>query len=219
MTLLDFARGPALSFAYAVFVFGVTWRLVSLLLLPRNKELSQARPGAPSAFSAAVSGFVRHLWPQKTYLRGTLFATVNGYVFHIGLAIIVLGLAQHILVIQGLFGLNWPNLPSSLISVVAVITLVSLVAALVRRLTNPVLRLISTGNDYFSWFVTILPVITGLLAVSHLGAPYETLLAIHILSIALLLIAFPFGKLMHAFLVFLTRTGTGIFYARRGAEI
>ncbi len=219
MTLLDFARGPALEGAFAIFAFGVAWRLVSLLLLPRSRELSLPRPGALSAFSAAISGFTRHLWPQKAYLRGTLLATLNGYVFHIGLAIIVLGLAQHILVIQGLFGISWPNLPTSLISVVSVITLASLFVALVRRLTSPVLRLISTSTDYVSWFVTILPVITGLLAVSHLGAPYETLLAIHILSVALLLIVFPFGKLMHAFLVFLTRTGTGIFYARRGAEI
>ena len=219
MTLLDFARGPALSFAYGVFAFGVTWRLVSLLLLPRSKDLSQARPGAPSVFSAGASGFLRHMWPQQAYMRSTLLATLNGYVFHLGLAIIVLGLAQHILVLQGLFGLSWPNLPTSLISVVAVITLASLMVALVRRLTSPVMRLISTGNDYIAWFVTILPVITGLLAVSHLGAPYETLLAIHILSIALLLIVFPFGKLMHSFLVFLTRAGTGIFYARRGAEI
>ena len=60
------------------------------------------------------------------------------------------------------------------------------------------LRLISTGNDYFTWLITTLPVLTGLLAVSHLGARYETLLAIHLLSIAALLIWFPFGKLMHA---------------------
>ena len=56
------------------------------------------------------------------------------------------------------------------------------------------------------------------MAVSHLWAPYETLLAIHILSVALFLIWFPFGKLMHAFLVFLTRSETGVFYSRRGSR-
>ena len=38
-------------------------------------------------------------------------------------------------------------------------------------------RLISTMNDYFSWLVTVLPVLTGLLAVNHIGARYETLLS------------------------------------------
>ncbi len=219
MTLLDFARGPALEFALAIFVLGVSWRLLSLLLLPWARDKSVPRADAPSPLMGAAKGFARHLWPPKAFIKSSLFATVNGYVFHIGLAIIVFGMAQHILFLQGLFGLSWPNLPSGIITVAAIITLASLLAALVRRLTSPVLRLISTANDYFSWFVTILPVVTGLVAVSHLWAPYETLLAVHILSVALLLVWFPFGKLMHAFLVFLTRSETGIFYSRRGAEI
>ncbi len=219
MTLLEFARGPALEIAFAVFVFGVLWRLLSLLLLPWGRDRSVARPDAPSTIVAAAGGFVRHMWPPKAFVRASLFSTLNGYVFHIGLAIVVFGLAQHILVLRGLFGVGWPNLPSGIITVASVVTLASLTAALVRRMTDPVLRLLSTFNDYFSWLVTILPVVTGLVAASHLWARYETLLAIHILSVALLLIWFPFGKLMHAFLVFLTRSETGIFYSRRGVEI
>lgn len=219
MTLLDFARGPALEFAFAVFLFGVLWRFLSLLLLPWARDKSVARPGAPANIASAANGFIRHLWPAKAYARSSLFATINGYVFHIGLAIIVFGLAQHILVWRGLFGVSWPNLPSGVISVVAVITLASLFAALARRLTNPVTRLISTVNDYWSWFVTTLPVVTGLVAVSHLWIDYETLLAVHMLSVALFLIWFPFGKLMHAFLVFLTRSETGVLYGRRGVRI
>lgn len=219
MTLLDFARGPALQIAFAVFVFGVLWRLLSLLLLPWAREKSVARPGAPSRVAAAAGSFLRHMWPARAYARTSLFAVLNGYVFHIGLAIIVFGLAQHILFLRGLFGVGWPSLPTSVVSVVAVITLASLVAALARRLASPVMRLISTSNDYLSWLVTVLPVATGLLAVSHLWLPYETLLAVHLLSVAAFLIWFPFGKLMHAFLVFLTRSETGVFYSRRGVEI
>lgn len=147
------------------------------------------------------------------------FAAWNGHVFHLGLAIIVLGFTQHILVIEGLFGLSWAGLPTGVVTLVAVITLASLIAALIRRLTSPVLRLISTADDWFSWLITVLPVITGLLAVAHLGARYETLLALHILSVAALLIWFPFGKLFHAVLVWITRGQTGAFYRRRGVKI
>ncbi len=219
MSLLDFARGPAIEIALAIFVAGVAWRLLSLLLLPWAKDRSVRRAGAPYAVVGAVSGFLRHSWPPRAYLRASLFSTANGYVFHLGLAIIVFGLAQHILFLRGLFGVAWPNLPTGVISVVSVITLASLLAALGRRMTNPVLKLLSTFNDHFSWFATFLPVLTGVIAVNHLWAPYETLLAAHILSVCLLLIWFPFGKLMHAFLVFLTRSETGIFYSRRGVEI
>jgi nitrate reductase gamma subunit len=219
MSLLEFARGPALEFAFAVFVFGLLWRFLSLLLLPWAKDRSARRPGAPSAVVGVTKGFVRHMFPPKAYMRASLFSTVNGYVFHTGLAIIVFGLAQHILFLHGLLGVSWPALPSGVIAGVSVVTLASLVAALVRRLTNPVLKLLSTFNDYFSWFVTALPVATGIIAVNHLWAPYETLLAVHILSVALFLVWFPFGKLMHAFLVFLTRSQTQLLYGRRGVEI
>lgn len=219
MSLLDFARGPAIEIALSIFVAGVLWRLLSLLLLPWANDRSEPRSDAPNAVIGAAGAFVRHLWPPKTYPRSSLFSTLNSYVFHVGLAIVVFGLAQHILFLRGLFGVAWPNLPTGVISVVSVITLASLLAALGRRMTSPVLKLISTFNDYFSWLITFLPVLTGVIAVSHLWAPYETLLAIHILSVCLFLIWFPFGKLMHAFLVFLTRSETGIFYSRRGVEI
>jgi len=32
---------------------------------------------------------------------------------------------------------------------------------LIARLTNPVLKLLSNFDDYFSWFVTVLPMITA----------------------------------------------------------
>lgn len=219
MTVLDFARGPALNIAFSIFAFGVMWRFLSLLLLPWAKDRSVSRIGAPSAVAGAARAFLRYMWPAKPYFRSTLFATLNGYTFHIGLAIIVFGFAQHILFLHGLFGVTWPHLPGGVITVVSVITLASLIAALVRRLTSPVLKLLSTFNDYFSWFITVLPIVTGLVAVNHLWAPYETLLGIHILTVALFLIWFPFGKLMHAFLVFLTRSETGISYSRRGVDI
>ena len=219
MTLLDFARGPALAASFAIFTFGVGWRLLFLVLLPWSRDRSPARASAPSALVGVLRGFARHLWPRNTFAGSARFTTVNGYVMHLGLAIAFFAFAPHILFLRSVFGVHWPNLPSGLISVASVVTLVSLVLALGHRLGSPVLRLISTVNDYFSWFVTALPVVTGLIAVSHLWAPYETLLAVHLLSVALLLIWFPFGKLMHAFLVFVTRSETALHYSRRGTVL
>lgn len=219
MDMLDFARGPALHFALVVFAFGVTWRLASLLLLPRMLDRSKAREGAPPAYIASGREIIRRMWPQAEFAQATRFSTINGYIFHIGLAIIVFGGTPHILFLRDLIGLSWPGLPTNIINGVSVITAMSLVLALARRLTDPVLRLISTGNDYMSWLMTFLPVATGLVAISHIGARYETLLAIHLLAVAAFLIWFPFGKLMHAFLVFVSRGTTGAHLAHRGAQL
>jgi len=217
MTLLEFARGPALNVSLAIFVFGVVFRLVWLAFLPRAVDRSVAREG--SALANAFTGFIAHMWPAKEYRSATMFSTVAGYVFHFGLAIIILFYTQHLLFIEDLIGFKWAGLPTGIITIVSVITLATLLAMLVRRLTNPVLKKISTFTDYWSWFVTTLPVATGLLAMSHMFARYETLLAVHILSVCLLLVSFPFGKLMHAFLVFATRFQTTYFYSRRGSHV
>ena len=217
--LLDLARGPLLTASMTIFLIGVVWRLVTLLMLPHVQIPSPARPGAPAPVLAATGEFFRRMMVNKNYASRTVFAVVNGWAFHIGLLIIVVGLAAHIAFIKQLFGISWPNLPSNFVFLVSVITLASLLAALVHRLTSPVLRLISTAGDYFAWLVTAAPVVTGLMATMHLGMRYETLLAIHILSICVFLVWFPFGKLMHAFLVFVTRSETGMQTARRGVKM
>jgi len=219
MELLEFARGPVLTFAITVFIAGLTYRVFSLFLMWRTKDSSAGRSRQRSAFMSAIREIIRRLWPQATYKQRTMFELVNGYVFHIGLAIIVFLLAPHIVFIKDLVGLSWPALPNNVIYAVSIITIVSLIAALVMRIGNPPQRLISTFDDWFSWTVTFLPVVTGVIATSHLGARYETLLAIHILSVALLLIWIPFGKLMHFFLVFVTRSQTGAHLSHRGAQL
>jgi nitrate reductase gamma subunit len=219
MTLLDFARGPALQIALAVFVFGVCYRLFSLFLMWRTHDSSAGSSRQRPVVLAAGREIIRRLWPQSAYKNRTMFALVNGYVFHIGLAIVVFALVPHILFIKSLFGISWPGLPNSVIYAVAVITVASMIAALVMRLANPAQRIISTFDDYFSWFVTFFPLITGLVATSHIGARYETLLAIHLLSVALLLIWLPFGKLMHVAWVFITRSQTGVQLSHRGAQL
>ena len=92
-----------------------------------------------------------------------------------------------------------PALPSGVIDAVGAITILSLIAALVFRLNNKVMRFLSTGGDYVAWAVTLLPVLTGYLAYNHLLLPYTTMLAVHLLSVELLMVVAPFGKLTHMF--------------------
>jgi nitrate reductase gamma subunit len=219
MELLEFARGPALTTSLAVFAFGVAWRLTALLLLPWTKDFSKPRPGAPSLAMAALEGVVSKMWPHRAFWDAALFPIVNGYVFHLGLAIVVFAFAPHILFIKAVFGVSWPALPNTVIFAVGVVTAASLIGGVVHRVASPVQRLISRADDYVSWLLTLLPVLTGLAASSAIGARYETLLAIHILSICLFFIWFPFGKLMHAILFIFSRAATGIRFRHRGAGL
>lgn len=217
MALLEFARAEGLQIAATVFSVGLAWRLVHLFLTARKSDLSAARQGGAIAggLRTIFSRFVHH----EPFRERTRNGTIIAYTFHIGLAVIVLGGAPHILFIESLTGLHWAPLPTLLIHVTAAITLAALLAAIVRRFNHPVLRMLSNFDDYFSWLVTTLPVLTGLLAVAHIGPRYETMLALHILSFEAFLVWFPFGKLMHSVIVFGSRYTTGFTFTRRGARV
>jgi nitrate reductase gamma subunit len=217
MELLEFARGEGLQIAVSVFAAGLVWRLLHLYLTMRKTDLSEARQGGEKAggIRTIFSRFVHH----EPFRERTRNGTIIAYTFHIGLAIIVFGGAPHILFIESFSGLSWTPLPNVVIHVTAAITLAALIAAIFRRVLHPVLSMLSNFDDYFSWFITTLPVVTGLMAVAHFGGRYETLLAVHILSFEAFLIWFPFGKLMHSFIVFGARYTTGVTFTRRGARV
>ena len=217
MDLLGFARGPALKVAIAIFCLGVAWRIVGFGLLRIRRDLN--KPRAPIA-KYLVGGLVAvgsRSWSHREFIGRTGAGEALGYSYHLGLFAVVLLFGPHIAFLGSLFGITWPGLPSSLITVISVLTLTLFVAVLFRRVTNPVMRMLSNFDDYFSWLVTMLVLVTGLAATAHFGAAYQTLLALHILSVDLLLVWFPFGKLMHAFYIFPSRALNGAILARKGA--
>jgi nitrate reductase gamma subunit len=217
MDLLAFARGPALKVALAIFCLGITWRIVAFALLRIRRDFN--RPRAP-VFKYLVSGLLttatRSL-PHREFIARTGAGEALGYSYHMGLFALVLLFTPHIILIGSLIGFTWPGLPSSLITIISVLTLTLFLAVLFRRVTSPVMRMLSNFDDYFSWFVTMLVIVTGLAATAHVGAPYQTLLGIHILSFDALMIWFPFGKLMHAFYIMPSRAINGALLARKGA--
>ena len=224
MDLLAFARGPALVASVTVLVAGSLWRILWIFRHPASKDWSEPRSTATLA-GAARTIFTRML-PRRELHSGTRIAALNGYGYHIGLAIIVFGYLPHIAFVKRVLGIAWPALPNWVAYVAAGLAIISLLLALMLRLSDPVLNLLSNFDDYFSWFVTMLPLVTGMVALGALGGHYPpenasdegTAAAIHLLSFELLLIWLPFGKLSHAFLVFFSRAMTGAQFARRGAR-
>lgn len=216
MTLLDFARGPALQWSLIIFLVGVMWRLVGSLFYMARRDL--ARPRHEGSIRDGLGTIATRSLPAPQFEKRIRFQHYSGYAWHVGLFICVLFFAPHILFFESVLGFGWPNLPNGIILVTAAITLALLIALLIRRATNPVLRIISNADDYISMAVVILPLLTGILAFAHIGARYETMLALHFLSVESLFIWFPFGKLMHTALVLPSRFQAGAMYGRRGVK-
>lgn len=214
MALLEFARGPALAFSLAVFALGLAWRIFGIFRRPVRTDYSVPRR------SDAVAGgmraiFAKMLPPKGVKVRGAAMA--NAYAYHLGLALVVFAYAPHIAFIARHTGIAWPALPDPVAYVAAAVAIVGLLIALLTRLTDPVLRLLSGFDDYFSWFVTMAPLATGMALLPMPAQPVP--LAIHLLSLELLLLWLPFGKLAHAALVFVSRYRTGSDFTRKGAAV
>lgn len=218
MTVLEFARSVALPWSVFILITGTLWRLFGIILLKHKTDFSQPRKGVHMQVAGSISAFFKGFVPKKEFWSSTLYTTVLGYVFHIGLAITVFGFGPHMRFVNEYTGLYWPGLPTHLVNLVGVVTIAALVALLLVRLRSPVLRKISNFDDYFSWAVTVLPVLTGIITTGHFFQPYEFWLGVHILTVALLFAYLPFGKLGHTFLVFLSRGTTGYLFARRGVK-
>jgi nitrate reductase gamma subunit len=217
MDLLEFARGPALKVALVVFFVGVMWRIVNIFLLRHRGNFNEPRNGFAKAVLGGIKVVASRSWPHPEFIPRTGAGEALGYSYHIGLFIVILAFGPHITFFGSFIGLRWPNLPSGVITIISVLTFTLLLAVLFRRVTNRVLRMLSNFDDYFSWFVTTLVIVTGLIATAHFGGPYQTLLGLHILSFDLLLVWFPFGKLMHSFYIFPSRCVNGALLSRKGA--
>ncbi len=212
---LIWTRGSGFNIAVSIFIIGVLIRILEIVLLGRKQDYSEPRgtewgPGFKNILSRSLV--------DKGTLRRSPFVVVVGYIWHIGFFVCLLLFVPHIELLHATLGIKWPGLPNPLVDSAAAVTMFAMLAMLIHRLTHPVMKFLSTYEDYLVWLVTFLPLLTGYIAYHRMINPYPAALGLHILSVELLLVVFPFTKLMHAFSLFLARWYTGAMMGRKGIE-
>lgn len=213
--LLSWVRGTGLQLSVAVFVLGMSYRMLHLAMLGRKKNLAAAR-------GSEWGPGLRTIWRRSFFLpeltaRGK-FTVVSGYAFHLGFFITLLFLSQHIALFRSLFGFGWPALPRGVIDITAIVGIAGMIALLVHRMIDPVKRLLSTFQDYFTWLLTFLPLLTGFMLLRGIGGDYTQLMALHLISVELLLVIAPFTKLAHMLSTFSARWYNGAVAGYKGMQ-
>lgn len=213
---LEWLRSTGLQIATVVLVLGMVYRVLHLLMLGRKPNLAVPR-------GSAWRGGLRTIWhrslpPSRPTSRGYLILGA-GYIFHIGFFIVLLLLAQHIALFRSVLGFGWPGLPTAWVTMAAVLSIAAMIALLVQRMTDPVKRLLTNFQDYLTWMLTFLPLLTGLLLRQSGGAGYQEMLALHIASVELLMIAVPFTKLAHMGSLFFARWYNGAIAGYKGVDV
>jgi nitrate reductase gamma subunit len=200
--LYDIAVGPLAWLAFAIFILGSVYRLLSMRALALKKE---------GAFVAYIS------WPHaaKSLLHwltpfGSLGwrenpgVTVATFIFHICLFLVPLFLMGHIVLFDTFHGWSWPALPGQLADILSIIVVVICAYFLWRRMSIPEVRFLTTPQDVLVVSLVGLTFLTGVLAY-HRIADNLVMTTLHILCGEAMLIAIPFTRLSHMLFGFFSR--------------
>jgi nitrate reductase gamma subunit len=205
--------GPLWYFSLVVFAIGVVWQLASIIFASRKQDLSVARD---SASSGAIKTVFSRFIPHKEISSQITVQFVAGYLFHLGLFALLFFAAPHVVFLeQNLLGFGWTPLPHWAFIISAQAAFLGLIILWVRRMVNPVSRLISTLDDHVAAILTFVVMLTGCFALLE-GSTGLRLL--HRFTVELWLIYFPFSALMHTFTFIPSRAFTGAWFGRRGID-
>ena len=205
--------GPLWYFSLVVFCLGVVWRLGKIVFAAGRNDFSVARA---SAAAGAWKTLLRRFVPHREIFSQIRIQVVAGYLFHLGLFALLLFAAPHVAFIEREWlGFGWTPMPHWAFIVASQFAFFGLLILWLRRLLNPVSRLISTFDDHVAAILTFVVMLTGCLALLQ---GFEALRLLHRFSVELWLIYFPFSSLMHAFTFVPSRAFTGAWFGRRGID-
>jgi nitrate reductase gamma subunit len=210
---LEFVEGPLWYVASAIFLVGVAVRLIEVFARGVRKDLATPRAGGTAG---ALRTLVTRSWTAEGFTRGATFHLIAGYMFHIGLFVLLLWAAPHVVFIEErILGFGWTPAPHWLFILAADLAFAGIILLWLRRVMHPVMRKISTFDDHAGAILTFIVMFTGCMA---LLMSHDSLRAIHMLTVCVLMIYFPFSRLMHAFTFAISRSYTGAAMARKGVR-
>jgi len=213
--LLDWARGPGLDIASLIFGLGIALRLGEIVFIGRKPNLAPARG---NAVAQGLKTIFTRTAPAPGMVKRAPVIHIGGWLFHIGFFVIVLFYSAHMRVLDDLFYLPWSRWPRSVIADISVITMLALMVLLITRIAHPVRRKISTMGDYAVWALTFAPLVTGYMSAHDLTDVPVLMKTLHFLSAEMLMVAFPFTKLMHGVTTFMARYYNGAIQGHKGAK-
>ena len=217
-SILAFARGPFFQVALLIFIAGMAYRLIRVVMLGWQPDRVPARG---SKMGGAIISFLKGIiiwpfipWVKNTFSKNPLIYLAGG-LFHLGLfAVIILG-ASHMLVWQSLIGISWPTLPTPIVDWLAAGAIVAMIALAINRLVNPVLKLISGPAEWLNLLIVFLPMTTGYMMTHHMFFQYQVLFSLHMLCVDVLLIWIPLSRISHFMFYFFAEAIHGADFGKR----
>lgn len=192
--IYEIASGPLVWLAFAVFILGSLYRLISMARLTVKKD-------------AVVFNYLSPYYALRSILHWIIpFASVNmrkhpvmtavAFAFHICLLLVPIFLCAHIILINEAWQINWWYIPDTAADIMTLIVIAACIFFLCRRLLLREVRYLTTFSDFLILAAVAAPFITGFWA-QHQYPGHVAASLIHILSGELILVMIPFTRLSH----------------------
>lgn len=203
--MYEFIRGPLVWIAFAVFVLGGLFKVISMLLLVKKEKVIFPMMSAKFGLRSILH-WVIPFANRNTRLR-PLF-TVISFSFHLCLLLTPLFVMGHAVLWEESWGISWWSLPPVVADVMTLVVVFGCVFFFLRRNAALEVRHVTTWRDYLVLLLVVSPFLTGFLAHQQ-WLPYHAMVTVHIICGCLWLIAIPFTRLAHMLWFVFTRSFMG----------
>jgi len=205
-TLYQFVAGPLLWVAFALFVGGSFYKIVSLIRLAKKKE---AFICSILSWKYSLRSILRWITPfGTTNMKLHPAMTVVTFIFHICLLLLPIFLLSHLILLDESIGISWWALPDQVADFMTILVIAACIFFLIRRVRSPEVRYVTSASDFILLAIVAAPFLTGFWAYHQL-AGYELALILHILFGEIMLVAIPFTRLSHMLFAIFTRAYMG----------
>jgi nitrate reductase gamma subunit len=193
---IEFARGPLFAVAVLIMLLGLSRHVI---LQVTNLVLRKGRRLGNVPWNKVVEDSITWALPVRHLIPGTIVFSIVSFLFHIGVIIVPLFLADHIVLWKDFLGIALPAIGPGLADSLTLLTITCLLALLALRIFVRRLRTMSRWSDYILLAMVGLPFLTGFLASHpHFNPfPWKMIMLVHFLSADALLLVIPFSKLAH----------------------
>ena len=203
--MYDFVSGPLVWIAFILFVGGLAYQLVRMLRMAKKDKVVYPYMSLKYGFRSLVHWLVPF---ASRNMRIRYETTIVTFAFHICLFLVPIFLTAHVIMFSFAWGPQWGTLSERAGDWLTILVIAAAIFFLARRWMMPEVRFVTLSSDYLLLAIVAAPFATGFIA-HHQWFDYETMIVIHMISGAAMLVAIPFTRLSHMLFFPFTRAYMG----------
>jgi nitrate reductase gamma subunit len=200
-----FVSGPLVWIAFIVFIGGMIYRFLSMARMAKKDKVVYPYMSLKYGLRSLLHWIVPF---ASKNMRMRYEMTIVTFAFHVCLILVPIVLTAHVAMFSFAWGPKWTTISERTADWLTVIVILGLCFFVMRRWMLPEVRFVTSISDYVLVALAAAPFVTGFMA-HRQWFDYETMLVIHMISGAVMLMAIPFTRLSHMLFFPFTRAYMG----------